>query len=61
MRFAPAKVEQERRANGTILLRSPQSPGADPRCLTEWLVQWSDGAPARTFLAERKGDAWRKV
>jgi feruloyl-CoA synthase len=61
MRFAPAKVELDKRADGTLVLRSPQKLGAYARCVTEWLVQWSDRAPQRTFLAERRGDGWRKL
>ena len=62
MKFAAAKVELEKRADGSMLLRSPQKLGAYARCVTEWLVQWSDRAPERVFLAERgKGDAWRKL
>jgi feruloyl-CoA synthase len=60
MRFAPREVRLEKRADGTLLLRSPQKLGRYARCVTEWLVQWSDRAPERTFLAERSGDAWRK-
>jgi feruloyl-CoA synthase len=61
MKFAPAQVERESRADGTILLRSPQKLGSHARCVTEWLAQWSDRTPERVFLAERKGDPWRKV
>jgi feruloyl-CoA synthase len=62
MRFAPAKAELEKRADGSMLLRSPQKLGPYARCVTEWLVQWSDRAPERVFLAERgKNDAWRKL
>jgi feruloyl-CoA synthase len=61
MKFAPAKVELEKRADGTMLLRSPQKVGPYSRCVTEWLVQWSDREPDRVFLAERKGDSWRKM
>jgi feruloyl-CoA synthase len=62
LRFAPPKVALEKREDGTMLLRSPQKLGAYARCVTEWLVQWSDRAPDRVFLAERKGDgSWRKL
>ncbi|HEV2431446.1 MAG TPA: feruloyl-CoA synthase [Burkholderiales bacterium] len=61
LRFAPPKVEVEERADGSMLLRSPQKLGPYARCVTEWLVQWSDRAPDRVFLAERKGDSWRKM
>jgi len=61
MRLAPAKVEAVRRDDGTLLLRSPQKLGPYSRCVTEWLVEWSDRDPARVFLAERKADGWRKI
>jgi len=61
MRLAAAKVELEKRADGSMLLRSPQKLGPYARCVTEWLVQWSDRAPERTFLAERHKDAWKKL
>ena len=62
MRLAPAKVEVEKRVDGSMLLRSPQKLAPYARCVTEWLVQWSDHAPERVFLAERgKNDCWRKL
>jgi feruloyl-CoA synthase len=61
LRFAPARVDMEKRADGTLLLRSPQKLGPYARCVTEWLSQWSDREPARVFLAERSGQGWRKV
>jgi feruloyl-CoA synthase len=60
LRFAPAKVDLERRKD-IVYLRSPQKLGPYPRCVTEWLVQWSDRAPTRVLLAERKGEGWRKL
>jgi feruloyl-CoA synthase len=60
LRFAPRTVNVERRG-GKIYLRSPQKLAPYVRCITEWLVRWSDKAPERTFLAERKGEAWRKL
>ena len=38
LRFAPAKVDVEKRADGSILLRSPQKLAPYARCVTEWLV-----------------------
>jgi feruloyl-CoA synthase len=61
MRLAPAEVELEKRADGTMLLRSPQKLAAYPRCLTEWLLQWSDQAPDRVFLQERTSSGWREL
>jgi feruloyl-CoA synthase len=61
LRFAPAKVVAEKRADGSTLLRSPQALGAHARAVGEWLVRWAAEAPERVFLAERAGDAWREV
>jgi feruloyl-CoA synthase len=62
MKFAPAQVEREKRADGTIVLRSPQELAPYARCITEWLVQWSDRTPERIFLAERNpSGSWRKI
>src|SRR6267142_1453043 len=61
MRFAPAEVDLEKRADGTLILRSPQKLGPYSRCITEWLMQWSDRDPERLFLAERRGEAWRRI
>ena len=61
LRFAAAKVDVEKRADGSLILRSAQTLGAYPRALGEWLVQWAGKEPDRVFLAERSGDAWRKV
>jgi feruloyl-CoA synthase len=60
LRLAPAAVHVERRT-GAIYLRSPQKLAPYARCVTEWLSHWSDKAPERVFLAERKGEAWRKL
>jgi feruloyl-CoA synthase len=61
LRFAPAQAELQARSDGTMLLRSPQKLAPCARCVTEWLQQWSDRAPERTFLAERKGAGWRRL
>ncbi len=61
LRFAPAQVLTERRADGTILLRSPQKLGPHAHAVGEWLVQWAARAPSRVFLAERAGEAWRRL
>ncbi|MDH5579420.1 MAG: feruloyl-CoA synthase [Betaproteobacteria bacterium] len=51
----------ERRNDGTQVLRSPQDLRPYERCTGEWLVKWARQAPERTFLAERKADAWRRL
>ncbi len=42
-----------RRADGSIILRSPLTLGRYHRALGEWLVHWANKDPQRTFLAER--------
>ena len=61
LRFAPAKVDVEKRPDGSIVLRSPQKLGAYARCVTEWLVHWSDHQAERIFLAERSAQGWRRM
>ncbi|MDX1374421.1 MAG: feruloyl-CoA synthase [Burkholderiales bacterium] len=61
LRFAPARVEVEKRADGSLLLHSPMSLGRHARCVTEWLVDWAGRAPERVFLGERAGDGWRTL
>jgi feruloyl-CoA synthase len=61
LRFAPAEVKVEKRADGGMVLRSPQKLGPHARCVTEWLVRWALEKPERIFLAERKGEGWRKI
>ena len=61
LRYAPAEVNVEKRADGATILRSPQPLKPCARALGDWLVQWHERAPDRTFLAERKGEGWRRV
>lgn len=61
LRFAPAAVEVERRADGVQVLRSPQPLQPYARCLGEHLERWAHEAPQRVFLAERAGDGWRRL
>jgi feruloyl-CoA synthase len=61
VRLGPQDVVVERRADGTLLLRSPQPLGAYPVKLTERLEHWAKLAPERTLFAQRDGAGWRKV
>jgi feruloyl-CoA synthase len=61
LRFAKPQVSREKRADGSIILRSTLALGPYPRALGEWLVHWAKKDPHRTFLAERAADTWRKV
>jgi len=60
--FAPAQVELDRRADGAVLLRSPQPLRPYARCLGEHLERWGREAPERLFLAERDAQGgWRRL
>jgi feruloyl-CoA synthase len=61
LRYAPAEVHVEQRADGSTLLSSPQPLRPHARAVGDWLLHWYERAPDRTFIAERKGDGWRRV
>src|SRR5258705_13872171 len=61
LRFAPARVQVERRADGAMILRSPLALGGHARAVGEWLQRGAREKPERTFLAERRDGAWRKL
>ena len=62
VRLGPADVLLDRKADGTILLRSPQVLDDFPQKLTERLEHWAKAAPDRVFLAQRTaGGSWRKL
>ena len=57
-----ADVDIDRRADGTLLLRSPHPLTAYAPKLTERLVHWAGEAPARTFIAQRDASGgWRRL
>ncbi len=59
--FLPAKVDCERRADGVIVLRSPEPLGNYPRRIGEHLERWAKERPDAVFLAQRDGAGWRKL
>jgi feruloyl-CoA synthase len=61
LRYAPAEITVEKRPDGTTILRSPQALKPYTRAVGDWLLHWYERAPDRTFIAERKGDGWRRV
>lgn len=61
LRFAAPEVRVERRADGALLLRSPQVLKPQARAVGEWLIHWAARTPDQVFLADRAGDAWRRV
>jgi len=61
LRYAKAEVNVEKRADGATILRSPQALKPYTRAVGDWLLHWYERAPERTFIAERKGEGWRRV
>ncbi|MGY8681003.1 feruloyl-CoA synthase [Bradyrhizobium sp. UFLA05-153] len=61
--FATPRTVAEHRADGSIVLRSPDPLREAARCTGDWLEQWALQAPSKIFLAERgKPDAsWTSV
>jgi feruloyl-CoA synthase len=51
----------ERRADGSVVLRSPRPLGEYPRKITERLEHWARVAPERILFAQRSGSAWRTL
>ena len=61
VRLGPRDVVIDRRADGTLHLRSPHPLASYPAKLTERLEYWAAAAPERIFLAQRDGTGWRKI
>ena len=61
LRYAPAEVNVKKRADGTMVLRSPQPLKPYARAVGDWLLHWHERAPDRTFIAERQREGWRRV
>ncbi|MGQ0524360.1 MAG: AMP-binding protein, partial [Betaproteobacteria bacterium] len=59
--LGPSDIELERRADGSMLLRSPHPLGPYPAKLTERLEHWARVAPHRTLFAQRSGASWRTL
>ena len=60
--LGPQDVDVEYRADGSILLRSPQPLGAYPDKLTERLEFWAEETPSQVFLAQRDANGdWRTI
>ncbi len=55
----PHKISTEKRADGTIILRSGYPLGPVARTTGDWLEHWAAVAPDRIFIAERSGAGWR--
>jgi feruloyl-CoA synthase len=62
LRYGPSDVVLGRRADGTIIVRSPRQLGPYPRSMTDRLDHWATTAPDRVFLAQRDaGGGWSRI
>jgi feruloyl-CoA synthase len=62
VKLGPSDCVTERKADGTIYVRSPHRLPPYPDKVTERLVHWAEYAPDRLFLADRGPDRqWRKL
>jgi feruloyl-CoA synthase len=60
-RYAPRRLEVERRAGGELVLTNPTPYSAEFQTMTAALAHWAAAAPDRVWLAERSGEGWRTV
>ena len=60
-RYAPRRLVQEHRADGSILLTNPTALGVTHATALGALERWAAVSPAAPWLAERAGDGWRTV
>jgi feruloyl-CoA synthase len=61
MLFLPARIDVEKREDGTLVLRSPVPGGKIERCVGEYLERWAAQTPDAKFLAQRQGESWRSI
>jgi feruloyl-CoA synthase len=51
--FATPAIVADRRADGSIILKSTEPLRPSARCVGDWLEHWARATPERTFLGER--------
>ncbi len=60
--FATPAIAAERRADGSIRLKSTAPLQEGARCVGDWLEHWARQTPERIFLGERaSADAWKTI
>lgn len=60
-RYAPRRLDIERRGDGSLLLANPTPYATQFLTTLQALDRWSAAAPDRVWLAERSGEGWRTV
>lgn len=59
--LATPEIVREDRADGSFVLRSSETLQPFVRCIGDWLQYWAQEEGHRVFLAERDGNAWRRM
>ena len=52
--FAKPAIAAERRADGSIIVKSTVALKESARCIGDWLEYWAQETPERIFLGDRK-------
>jgi feruloyl-CoA synthase len=60
-RYAPRRLDVERRAGGEMVLTNPAPYSTAFQTVTDALHHWATAAADRVWLAERSGDGWRTL
>lgn len=60
-KYRPHATTLEPRPDGALIYRSARPLAEVARTTGDWLHDWAEKAPERTFLAERFGAGWREV
>src|SRR5258707_7401431 len=58
-RYAPRRLEVERRARGELVLTNPTPYSTEFQTMTAALAHWAAAAPDRLWLAQRSGEGRR--
>jgi feruloyl-CoA synthase len=61
VRLGNMAAAADRRADGTIILRSVETLGAYPRSIVDALEAWAAKTPDTMLIADREGEGWRKL
>lgn len=59
--FGPPEVSIDRRADGSMIVRSTGRLKPYVRAVPDWLEHWAHETPNHVFLGERQGETWREV
>lgn len=51
--FGPSEVSVEKRADGSLIVRTLAALPPYPRSMTDWFEHWAREAPERVFIAQR--------